>query len=280
MGQHFAVIDSSILWAGGGHRPLLSVMQIVGKTDPGAYRAGDSYLHLFDPRLKLLLLVSLMACLFSATNGWRLLPLFLCWLVAARYCVNGWRDGLKLLGLLRWLLLFTLLLHLFFTPGRTLFGTSWLSYDGLLRGLLVDSQVLLAVLFSLLLAWTTKPERLAWGLTSLLAPLQCLRLPVREAGGLLLLVMQFFPIIRAEVEELQAEGAIPQRGFAGIKARVALVVPLLLRLVGRADRLAVAITRDSQSAAVEPLVADRRLTQFDWLFFFSGIGLLGLVWMV
>lgn len=255
-------------------------MQTAEKIYPGAFREGDSYLHSFDPRLKLLLLCTLMACLFSATSGWRLLLLLSFWLAGARYCADGWRAGLKVLGMLRWLLLFTLLLHLFFTPGRTLFGTSWLSYDGLLRGLLIDSQLLLAVLFSMLLAWTTKPEQLAWGLTSLLSPLQRFGLPVREAGGLLLLVLQFFPIIRDEVAELQSETDLPQRGLAGIKAKAAMVVPLLLRLVDRADQLAVEIVGGDENGSIEQPVADRRLTRFDGVFFGSGMVLLMLIWMV
>ncbi len=255
-------------------------MQTTEKTYPGAYREGGSYLHLFDPRLKLLLLCSLIVCLFSATSGWRLLLLLLLWLACARFCANGLRDGLKVAGMMRWLLLFTLLLHLFFTPGRTLFGTSWLSFDGLLRGLLIDGQLLLAVLFSMLLAWTTKPEHLAWGLTSLLSPLQRFRLPVRESGGLLLLVLQFFPMIRDEVTQLQVDGGGPQRGLAGVKAKAALVGPLLMRLVDRADQLASAIATGKESYSVAQVAVDRRLSRFDWIFFSSGLGLLLLLWLV
>ncbi len=147
-------------------------MPTADKFNPGAYRAGDSYLHLFDARLKLLLLLGLVACLFSATSPVRLLWLALLWGAGASFCANALRDSWRVVTLLRWLLLFTLLLHLFFTPGRTLFGTSWLSLDGLLRGLLIDAQLLLTVFFSMLLAWTTRPEHLAWALTGLLAPLQ------------------------------------------------------------------------------------------------------------
>ena len=45
-------------------------------------------------------------------------------------------------------LLFTLMLHLLFSPGRTLFGTCWLSYDGLLTGLRVAMELLLALFFA------------------------------------------------------------------------------------------------------------------------------------
>lgn len=254
-------------------------MPNVGPAYPGAYRAGGSYLHQLDPRLKLLLLCLLMACLFSATTGWRLLVLFGLWLFSARCCQDGWQDGWRMARLLRWLLLFTLLLHLFFTPGRTLFGTSWLSADGLLRGLLVDTQLLLAVLFSLLLAWTTKPQDLTWGLTSLLSPLQRIGVPVREAGGLLILVLQFFPIIRDETAQLKGESGFP-KGLAGLRARAVLVSPLLLRLIDRADQLAAQIVSEGEAGAPVRDAVDRRLTHFDWFFFVAGFILLALIWMV
>lgn len=255
-------------------------MPTVDKIYPGAFREGNSYLHLFDPRLKLLLLGGLAACLFSAAGGWRLVILFLLWLAGAGCCSNGWRDGLKVFGMMRWLLLFTLLLHLFFTPGRTLLGTSWLSYDGLLRGLLVDAQVLLAVFFSMLLAWTTRPERLAWALTCLLSPLQRFKLPVREAGGLLLLVLQFFPLIREEVAGVQQEDVSSLRGLAAVKTKAALVGPLLLRLVDRADRLAVDIASGAHPQSIEAETADRQLSRFDWVFFSAVGGAILLIWLI
>jgi energy-coupling factor transport system permease protein len=249
------------------------------QTYPGAFRAGNSYLHQLDPRLKILLLCALMACLFSATAVWRLALLLGVWLIAAQYCDSGWREGLKVFRLLRWLLMGTLLLHLLLTPGRTLFGTSWLSYDGLLRGLLIDCQLLLAVLFSMLLAWTTSAERLAWGLTSLLAPLQWFKVPVREAGGLLILVLQFFPVIRQEVSAVREAADIP-RGLSGIKAKAALVEPLLLRLVERADRFAVEMAAEVSSETAVEQQDDRRMTQFDGIFFTVTLTGIVLIWMV
>jgi len=250
------------------------------KTYPGRYREGDSYLHRFDPRVKLLLLGGLMACLFSTASGWRALLLFVLGVLSIRLFPGGWRDLLRLVWMMRWLLLFTLLLHLFFTPGRTLFGTSWLSLDGLLRGLLVNSQLMLAVLFSLLLAWTTRPERLAWGLTSLLSPLERFKLPVREMGGLLLLVLQFFPIISSEVASVQKRGTHAKRGVEGIKAKISLLAPLVMRLLDRADQLALDLVAGDCSDVTEAVDHGQPFTSFDWISLFAGSCLLALVWLV
>ncbi|MCK5912622.1 MAG: energy-coupling factor transporter transmembrane protein EcfT, partial [Desulfuromusa sp.] len=199
----------------------------------------NSFLHRVDPRVKLLLLLGLIACLFSASNPQRLLLIACLWFVAAGATTQGLRDVWRIVKMLRWLLFFTLLAHLFFTPGRTLFGTAWLSYDGLLRGVMINLQLLLAVLFSLLLAWTTRPESMALGLTTLLAPLQRLKIPVRESGGMLLLVLHFFPLIQNEVEVIKAERQQENVGvISGFKGWIYSIEPLLNRLFDRADQLA------------------------------------------
>lgn len=204
----------------------------------GAYRPGDSFLHRTDPRVKLLLLLVLTVCLFSASNPQRLLLIFCLWFVAAGASRKALLDVWRIVKMLRWLLFFTCIVHLFFTPGRTLLGTRWLSYDGLLRGLMIDGQLVLAVLFSLLLAWTTRPEALAAGLSSLLAPLQKLRVPVKEAGGMLLLVLHFFPLIQSEAAILKSERKGRRITSSGIKGWLGHVEPLLTRLFDCADQLA------------------------------------------
>jgi len=250
-----------------------------GSLNLGAYRDGDSFLHLADSRLKILLLLGLVACLFSANSALRLLVILLLWLVAGRGCPAAIGSGLRSIYWLRWLLLFTLLLHLFFTPGRTLFGTGWLSYDGLLRGLLVDAQVILALLFSLLLSWTTRATELTWGLARLLSPLARLRLPVQEIGGLLLLVLHFFPIIQEELVGLDRQ--IPKGKISlleKMRQRVGLVEPLLFRLLERADRLAREIVAGDHPLQLEDVATARRFQGSDLLVLLAGILLLAGLW--
>ncbi len=256
-------------------------MQTLSKIDQSAYREGNSWLHRFDPRLKLVLLLGLIGCLFAASGPWRLLLLAGLWIALASFCPDAWRDSLRVLMRVRWLLLFSLLLHLCFTPGRTLFGTSWLSYDGLLRGLQVDSQLLLAILFSLLLAWTTRPAELAWGLTRLLTPLQRFRVPVAEAGGLLLLVLHFFPFIQKEVTELkQAQPTGNGSWWSRLQKMVALLKPLLFRLVERADQLALDIVAGKSPLPDTEYARDGRIAPSDLAGLLLGVAVLLLLWMV
>ncbi|MFA5514896.1 MAG: energy-coupling factor transporter transmembrane protein EcfT [Desulfuromonadales bacterium] len=214
----------------------------------GRYHAADSLLHRLDPRLKLIGLPLLVIASFAGAPPLRLLVLFfvaILFLGLGKIPVRlGWRG----IRALRWLLLFTLLMHFFFTPGRTLFGQAWLSWDGLLHGLQVDAQLILAVTFSSLLTLTTAPREIAAALSALLMPLRRW-LPVRQGVLLFLLVLQFIPMLREEAaaacSAARRAGCDPDRGPLPDRVRnvAQLLAPLLLRLTDRADALARAAAR-------------------------------------
>ncbi|HEY7745954.1 MAG TPA: energy-coupling factor transporter transmembrane protein EcfT [Desulfuromonadales bacterium] len=222
----------------------------------GRFVPGNSFLHRLDPRLKLAGLPILVIAAFAAHTGEQRLALAL--LAGALILLAGghWRFFLRGLWALRWLFLCTVLLHLLFSPGRTLFGNVWLSLDGLFRGLLVCEQLALAVLFSSLLTLSTSPSELAAAISSLLWPFGRFGMPVRELSLLLLLSLHFIPILREEAlaqlaasratRENPARDRLLERGQAVGR----MLAPLLLRLVDRADGLALAV------AAGKPVVEE------------------------
>jgi len=193
-------------------------------------------LHRADPRLKLLVCGCITILAFAAGSWLRLAAagaLLLPLTVAAR-CGPGWL--LRTLWPLRWLLLFTLLLHLLLSPGHTLFGLSWLSKDGLLRGLLICAQLCVAVLAAALLTLTTPAELTARACGWLLAPLRRLGCPVRRWEELMALVLRFFPLLREELRGTAPPGG--GRWISRIDIWEERLLPLFDRLVERADTLA------------------------------------------
>lgn len=229
----------------------------------GRYVPRDSLLHRLDPRLKLAGLPLFVIASFAMREPGPLGALTLLAAVLSLTSRIGWRLWWRGIWALRWLLLFSVLLHLFLSPGRTLFGVTWLSFDGLLRGLQVSWQLSLAVMFSSLLTLTTPADRLAEGFASLLAPLQRVGLPVREWAQLLGLVLQFIPILREEALDIyrgQFAQAEPQ-ARPGLQERArragGLIAPLMLRLADRADMLALRMAggqaEESGGAGLAPL---------------------------
>lgn len=224
----------------------------------GQYRAGNSWLHRCDPRLKLLCLPLFIVLVFSSTSFLLLLApggVILLLVAISGVELRFWWRGI---WMLRWLLLFSLTLHLFFSPGRTLFGTSWLSYDGLLHGLLVDTQVVLVVLCSLLVTLTTLPRLLAAAFSRLIRPLDRLHFPVDETAALLMMMFHFFPLLCSEtrlaINELRTNDTSLRHGslIARIELLRQLIPPLVFRLIEQADRLAIGLVTHDPS--IEELV--------------------------
>ncbi len=91
-------------------------------------------LHRLDPRIKLLSVLVLVMLVFAAKTWAQLLVFAVVSIIAIRVISPFFKTIWSMCRLMRWLLLFTLLVHLFFSSGRTLWGLSWLSYDGLLTG--------------------------------------------------------------------------------------------------------------------------------------------------
>jgi energy-coupling factor transport system permease protein len=253
-------------------------MGLIDDITLGRYEPRESILHRLDPRLKLCGLPPLVIAVFAGHNPLRLGILALLAIVLILLSGIGWRTWWRGLWMLRWLFLFTLLLHLFLSPGRTLLGVAWLSYDGLLRGTLVCSQLAIAVLFSSLLTLTTSPREVAGACASLLSPLERFGFSVRDTAMLLLLVLHFVPILREETiglfERSRENGIDPSQGplIARGLAVGRMTAPLLLRLVDRADALA-----ESVAAGDEVIEGGVELKPFwplrslDLTFFFTGI---------
>lgn len=213
---------------------------LTGAGDHHFFRPGQSLLHRADPRLKLPASLLLVMLGFAAANWQQLAAIGVVSLLAASAAAP--RDGTlwRFCWKLRWLLLFTLLMHLLLTPGRTLWGTSWLSLDGLLTGVFVCTQILVAIATSVLLGMTTSTDDLAGAFGWYVRPLSLAGCRTEEWQGLLKLSLEFMPVVR---EELRAAGTGPAapaaRDLRGRWRRWTLTLQeVLMRLVDRGDSLA------------------------------------------
>lgn len=233
-----------------------------------------------DPRLKLLLTVLAIAGVF-ATFSWPRLLLLAAPLLFLVIRLDACSLFLRRLYRLRWFFLFIVILHLLLSPGYTLFGVEWLSRDGLFRGLMICAQIVLALAISLALTRSTSTERLAAATVSLLRPLKLLGINVRAFAAQVLLALHFVPILQEE--SLAAWRELPstkkRKGFAARIGRLqTLVVPVLLRLVDRADRMAVEVASGSRNKRLEvgTLPSLWPLGIVEWVLIAAGVSVLAL----
>jgi energy-coupling factor transport system permease protein len=142
------------------------------------------------------------------------------------------------------------IINTLFTSGETLLVQWWIiriTKEGLLQGISMSVRLILLLLGSSLLTFTTSPIALTDGLERLLKPLNLLRFPVHELSMMMTIALRFIPTLMEETDKIQkaqmARGADFESGNVFRRARnmVPLLVPLFVSAFRRADELAMAM---------------------------------------
>ncbi len=215
----------------------------------GQYFPGNSPLHRLDPRTKILLTVLYIVALFLGKQlvSYALLLLFLAGaVILSRVPV---KTILRSLRPILFIILFTAVLNLFWTPGDVLWqwGFLTLTVQGLWSALFMVLRISMLVVCTFLLTYTTSPILLTDGLERLLGPLKRLHVPVHELAMMMSIALRFIPTLIEETDKImsaqKARGADFDTGglMDKAKALVPLLVPLFVSAFRRADELAVAM---------------------------------------
>ncbi len=216
----------------------------------GQYFPGDSYIHRLDPRTKLLMVIVYIVALFNA-EGWLGYGLVACFLAL---CIRVSAIGLKAItrGLkpILIIMVFTGLLNLFYTPGTTvlveIFGFQ-LTWEAVERSIFMVLRIMLLIMGTFLLTYTTSPIALTDGLERLLNPLKKIKFPVHELSMMMCIAMRFIPILMEETDKImsaqKARGADFETGSLMERARALLpiLVPLFISAFRRAEELGTAM---------------------------------------
>jgi energy-coupling factor transport system permease protein len=232
---------------------------LIASTETGLYQQAETILHRLDPRVKVLSCLVLVVLSFGAAGWMQLLSVSTIIALAAWSIKPHSQRIFRFFWLLRWFFLFTFLLHLFLSPGRTLWGLSWLSFDGLLSGSFVCLQMLLAVAASALLGITTTTQSLALAFAWFVRPLRWVGCRTDEWQKILLLAMDFVPVVQEEIrassqEEIQTADAVPHAASQGrFAAWGKRLHDLIFRLIARGDEIAHRLALDD-AAALRPMV--------------------------
>ncbi|MCI8620043.1 MAG: energy-coupling factor transporter transmembrane protein EcfT [Oscillospiraceae bacterium] len=216
----------------------------------GQYFPGTSIIHRLDPRTKLLSLILYIVALFTA-KGWIAYGLMLVFLVTV-IAVSTIRPkaifrGLKPIVII---VVFTAVLNLFLTDGETVLASFWwftITKEGLIQAIYMVSRIIMLIVGTFLLTYTTSPIALTDGLESLLNPLKTLHFPVHEMSMMMCIALRFIPTLIEETDKIMAaqkargadfsSGSLIQRA----KALVPILVPLFISAFRRADELATAM---------------------------------------
>ncbi len=216
----------------------------------GQYFPGESVIHRLDPRVKIILTFSYIILLFVAKDivGYAIMLAVLCAVVAI--------SGIKVRVVLRsmkpllFIIAFTALLNMFYTPGEELwrFWIFRITREGIETAVFMALRIAMLIAGTfVLLTYTTSPIMLTDGIESLLRPLQKIHLPVHELAMMMTIALRFIPTLIEETDKIisaqKARGADFESGNLLQRARalVPILVPLFVSAFRRADELAIAM---------------------------------------
>ena len=217
----------------------------------GQHFPGNSLVHRFDPRLKLVLTIAYIVLLFAASNplGLTLSILFLA--VMYRVAKIPGKMILKSLKPILPIVVFTAVLNLFFVSGEgeplVHIGFLTIYAEGVRYAVLMAVRVMALIAGTSLLTYTTSPIVLTDAIEQLLKPLGRLHFPVHELAMMMSIALRFIPTLIEETDKImnaqKARGAQLDNGkmTERIKALVPVLVPLFISAFRRADELAMAM---------------------------------------
>ena len=215
----------------------------------GQYYPVDSPIHRLDPRIKIILTLLMIVAVFMTQTlvGYALILLFV--FFTAKLSHVPFKMLMKGLKPLRFILILTFLLNLFFTPGTELFHISFVSVsqEGLRQSIHYSLRLVFLVVSTSLLTLTTSPIALSDGLELLLSPLRVIHFPAHELAMMMSIALRFIPTLLEETDKImkaqKARGADFESGnlLARAKAMVPLLVPLFVSAFRRAGDLAMAM---------------------------------------
>ena len=215
----------------------------------GQYFPGNSALHRLDPRVKIVLLLFFLIEVFVFSSA----PAY--GILTAVTIAMIWISGVPMIMMLRslkplwWIILFTFIIHLFSNPGTPI-ARVWIftvTWEGIRQGCFISLRLVLLILMSTLLTFTTSPLKLTDALESLLSPFRRFGLPAHELAMMMTIALRFVPTLIEETDKImkaqQSRGADFTTGsiVSRLKNMVSVLVPLFLSAFRRADELAMAM---------------------------------------
>lgn len=246
----------------------------------GRYFEADSWIHRLDPRAKTAAMAFYMLAVFLIDSYVEVLAVLVFSILLMRATTIPLVRFLQAMRPLLFILLFIFLFHaLFDASGSRIVaaGPVNLYAGGIAKGMMSASRMMLFVTFTALLTFTTKPDRLAQGLGSLMQPLRLVRVSPERLSLMIGIALRFIPTVFEEAERIWKAQASRGMDFRSQplmrKARlaIALLVPVTAGACRRASDLA-----DSMAArgyrlgqprtAFQPLAWARADTRFLVLF--------------
>ena len=253
----------------------------------GQYYPVDSWVHRLDPRTKILLTIAMIVAVFMVHSqvGYALVLGFV--YLSARMARIPFKMLVKGVKSLRFILILTFLLNLFFNNGTTMlleWGFLKITQEGLSQAIHYSLRLIFLVMGTSLMTLTTSPIALSDGIELLLSPLKKIHFPAHELAMMMSIALRFIPTLMEEADKIMkaqmARGADFESGnlIARAKAMIPLLVPLFVSAFRRAGDLAMAMeSRCYHGGENRTRLRVLKITKNDWIAAAAMAVLIGLI---
>lgn len=215
----------------------------------GQYFPGNSLLHKLDARMKIILTLFLIISIFICKNIVSLAAMVLATFIIVAISKIPPKTILKSIKPLTIIILITALLNLFYGKGDALvhFGRLKITLDGIETAVFMAVRIIILVVISSLLTYTTSPTELTDALERLFKPLKLLKVDVHSIAMTMTIALRFIPTLVEEIDKImsaqKSRGADMDSGglISRAKALVPVLIPLFVSSFRRANELAYAM---------------------------------------
>ena len=215
----------------------------------GQYYPANSCIHKLDSTTKLVATIVFMVSLFVVNKFWPYLLVALVLVTVIKMSQIPLKYIIKGIKPLRWIILFTFVINIFFLPGEVIwkFGFLTLTREGIRQAIFMSIRLIFLVVGTSLLTLTTSPIQLTDGIERMLSPFKKIGMPVHELAMMMTIALRFIPTLLDETDKIMKAQMSRGADFESsniinrAKNLVPLLVPLFVSAFRRADELAMAM---------------------------------------
>jgi len=216
----------------------------------GQYFPSKSVVHNMDPRSKIVLTILYVAMIFTAKNAFSMAVSIILLFVIIAFSKIPLRLVFKSIKSVVPIIVITGFLNIFYVQGETVlfeYGFFCLTLEGIYNMLFIIVRILIMIVGTSLLTFTTTPTTLTDGIERLISPLKLFKINVHDLAMMMTLALRFVPTLIEETDRIisaqKARGADMESGglIKRLKALIPVLLPLLISAVTRAWDLAVAM---------------------------------------
>lgn len=215
----------------------------------GQYLPFDTFIHRLDPRVKIVGVFLYIITIFFVDDFYGYIPFVILLIAMLAVAKIPIKSVLKSLKPVIFIIIITGLINLITTPGKAVFelGPITVTAEGIYRTGFTVLRLILIILSTSVLTYTTSPMELTYGLEKLFSPLKKFGFPAGELAMMISISLRFIPTLFDEAQKIRmaqmARGADFESGNIINRAvsMIPLLVPLFINSFKRSDDLATAM---------------------------------------